>query len=180
MTMKLKLAFAALTLALAGTAAPAMAQTGAGGAVKTQHGAWGVVCETPPGAPGEVCALRQDVVAADRPEMGLSIGAFKTTDGKAHILRVLAPLGIVLPPRLGLYVDSKDIGRLEFSRCLPEGCYAEALLDGLVKLDGKDVPLIDVLSTGKTAIFYVFPTPEEGIAFDVDLNGFGEGFKSLP
>ena len=146
----------------------AQAQTGT---VKSQHGAWAVVCDQPAGAAGEQCALLQNVVAEDRPEVGLSVLALKTADGKAQILRVLAPLGILLPNGLGLYVDGKDIGRAQFVRCFEDGCYAEVILDDTLR---------QTLSTGKSATFIVFQTPEEGIGIPVELNGFAEGFAALP
>ncbi|ALN72984.1 MULTISPECIES: invasion associated locus B family protein [unclassified Aureimonas] len=146
----------------------ANAQTGT---VKSQHGAWAVVCDQPAGAAGEQCALLQNVVAEDRPEVGLSVLALKTADGKAQILRVLAPLGILLPNGLGLYVDGKDIGRAQFVRCFEDGCYAEVILDETLR---------QTLSSGKAATFIVFQTPEEGIGIPVELNGFAEGFAALP
>lgn len=115
--------------------------------------------------------MMQNVVAADRPEMGLSVVVLKTADNKAEILRVLAPLGVLLPNGLGLNVDGKDIGRAYFVRCFQDGCYAEVILEK---------PLLDTLSAGKSATFIVFQTPEEGIGIPVDLNGFGEGYKALP
>ncbi|MEX6508103.1 invasion associated locus B family protein [Jiella sp. M17.18] len=148
-----------------------MAQAGATGTVKSRHGAWAVVCDQPAGASGEQCALLQNVVAEDRPEIGLSVVALKTADKKARILRVLAPLGILLPNGLGLYVDGKEIGRAQFVRCFSDGCYAEVVLaDELLK----------TLSEGKTATFIVFQSPEQGIGIPVDLKGFREGFDALP
>ena len=165
--MKLLLAAAAVSL-LSLAPLAAFAQTGT---VKSQHGAWAVVCDQPAGAAGEQCALLQNVVAEDRPEVGLSVLALKTADGKAQILRVLAPLGILLPNGLGLYVDGKDIGRAQFVRCFEDGCYAEVILEDTLR---------QTLSTGTSATFIVFQTPEEGIGIPVDLKGFSEGFAALP
>ncbi len=141
------------------------------GTVKSTHGAWSILCDTPAGAKSEQCALIQNVVAADRPEMGLSVVVLKTADNKAKILRVLAPLGVLLPNGLGLNVDGKDIGRAYFVRCFEDGCYAEVILEE---------QLVQTLKTGKAATFIVFQTPEEGIGIPVELNGFGEGFDALP
>jgi len=141
------------------------------GTVKSAHGAWNMVCDTPPGASAEQCALMQNVVAEDRPEMGLSVVVLRTADRKSEILRVLAPLGVLLPNGLGLNVDGQDIGRAYFVRCFQDGCYAEVILDE---------KLLGVLNTGKSATFIVFQTPEEGIGIPVDLNGFAEGFAAIP
>ncbi|KXF78378.1 hypothetical protein ATN84_00810 [Paramesorhizobium deserti] len=141
------------------------------GTMRSQHGAWSILCDTPAGAKTEQCALIQNVVAADRPELGLSVVVLKTADNKARILRVLAPLGVLLPNGLGLNVDGKDIGRAYFVRCFEDGCYAEVILED---------QLIQTLRNGKAATFIVFQTPEEGIGIPVELQGFGEGFDALP
>ncbi|UIJ71154.1 invasion associated locus B family protein [Aurantimonas sp. HBX-1] len=171
MTRFLRPLLAAFVIAGLGSSLPAAAQSGATGTVKSQHGSWAVVCDEPAGATGEQCALLQNVVAEDRPEVGLSIVALKTADQQARILRILAPLGILLPNGLGLYVDGKDIGRAQFVRCFQDGCYAEVILAD---------ELLTTLSAGKTATFIVFQTPEQGIGIPVDLTGFKEGFAALP
>ncbi|MFZ2103613.1 MAG: invasion associated locus B family protein [Oricola sp.] len=158
----------AVLLAAFGAVAPAGAQQGS---VRASHGAWSIVCDTPPGASSEQCVLMQNVVAADREEFGLSVVVLKTADKKAQILRVLAPLGVLLPNGLGLNIDGNDIGRAYFVRCFTDGCYAEVILEE---------SLIKALSEGKDATFYVFQTPEEGIGISVDLNGFADGYKALP
>ena len=144
---------------------------GAQGVVKAQYGDWQMSCDTPPGASFQQCAIIQNVTAEDQPNVGLSVIVLKTADQKAKLLRVLAPLGVLLPNGLGLNVDGKDMGRVAFVRCLPNGCVAEVAMDDA---------LIKTLSTGKSAIFVVFKTPEEGIGIPVSLKGFGDGFAQLP
>ena len=156
-------------IAIAAATAPALAQPK--GNVRATHGAWSIICDTPAGASTEQCVMMQNVVAEDRPEIGLSVVVLRTADNKAEILRVLAPLGVLLPNGLGLNVDGKDIGRAYLVRCFGDGCYAEVILEK---------PLMETLKTGKAATFIVFQTPEEGIGIPVDLAGFGEGFDALP
>lgn len=141
------------------------------GTVRSTHGAWSIICDTPPGSSSEQCAMMQNVIAEDRPEVGLSVVVLRTADNKAEILRVLAPLGVLLPNGLGLNVDGQDIGRAYFVRCFQDGCYAEVILE---------TQLLETLKTGAAATFIVFQTPEEGIGIPVDLTGFGEGFDALP
>jgi invasion protein IalB len=159
----------ALLLSCAAAWTPASAQQKE--TVKGTHGAWSMVCSTPAGAAAEQCAMMQNVVAEERPEMGLSVVVFRTADNKAEILRVLTPLGVLLPNGLGLYVDGKDIGRAYFARCFEDGCYAEVILEK---------QLLDTFMNGKAAVFIVFQAPEEGIGIPVDLTGFAEGFAALP
>ncbi len=141
------------------------------GTVRSSHGAWSVVCDKPAGASSEQCALMQNVIAEDRPEIGLSVVVLKTADRKSKILRVLAPLGVLLPNGLGLNIDGKDIGRAYFVRCFADGCYAEVVLED---------ELLKTLRSGASATFIVFQSPEEGIGIPVDLKGFAEGYDALP
>ena len=157
--------------ALAGAGQAMAAAQQPSGNVKSTHGAWSIICDTPAGATSEQCVMMQNVVAEDRPEMGLSVVVLRTADNKAEILRVLAPLGVLLPNGLGLNVDGKDIGRAYFVRCFQDGCYAEVILEK---------PLLETLKSGKAATFIVFQTPEEGIGIPVDLKGFADGFNALP
>jgi invasion protein IalB len=139
--------------------------------IRSTHGDWQVRCDTPAGAQNEQCVLMQFVTAEDRENVGLTVIVLKTADKKARIMRVLAPLGVLLPSGLGLKIDDTDMGRAGFVRCLPNGCVAEVILED---------NLLKQLDTGKTATFIIFQTPEEGIGIPISLNGFKSGFEELP
>ena len=141
------------------------------GAVRSVHGDWQIRCDTPPGAQAEQCALIQSVVAEDRSNAGLTVIMLKTADQKSRLMRVVAPLGVLLPSGLGLKLDNQDVGRAGFVRCLPNGCVAEVVMDE---------KLMNQLKTAKTATFIIFETPEEGIGFPLSLNGLADGFDKLP
>jgi invasion protein IalB len=160
---------AALSL---GLAALSTAEIGhAQGVVKNTYGDWQLRCETPAGAKAEQCAIVQNVAAEDRPNVTLVVIVLKTADGKSRLLRVIAPLGVLLPSGLGLKIDESDIGRAGFVRCLASGCVAEVVMEDT---------LIQQMKIGKNATFIVFQTPEEGVGIPVSLDGFGPGFDSLP
>ena len=86
-------------------------------------------------------------------------------------MRVVAPLGVMLPSGLGLKIDDKDVGRAGFVKCLPNGCIAEVVMDD---------NLIAQLRNGHTSTFIIFQSPEEGIGFPMSLKGFGDGYDKLP
>jgi invasion protein IalB len=136
-----------------------------------RKGDWETRCETPPGAEREQCALIQSVAAEDRPNITLVVIVLRTADGKSRLLRVIAPLGVLLPSGLGLKIDQSNVGRAAFVRCLPNGCVAEVTMDD---------KLLDQLKNGKSATFVIFQTPEEGIGIPLALAGFKEGFAELP
>ena len=146
-------------------------EASAQGAVRSVHNDWQVRCDTPPGAQAEQCALIQSVTAEDRANVGLTVIVLKTADQKSRLMRVLAPLGVLLPSGLGLKIDKTDVGRAGFVRCLPNGCVAEVQMND---------DLLKQLRSGQQATFIIFQTPEEGIGIPMSLKGFGEGFDKLP
>ena len=94
-----RLAWSSLTASavlIAALATPAQSQQPQQqpGSIRSNHGAWSVICDKPAGASEEQCALMQNVIAEDRPEVGLSVVVLKTADRKARILRILSPLGV--------------------------------------------------------------------------------------
>jgi len=146
---------------------PAAAQEGT---VKAQHGDWQIVCkEPPPGAKNEVCALVQSVTAEDKDNIGLTVYFQKFSNG-TRVLRVFAPLGILLPPGLGLKIDDKDVGHAPFLRCHTFACYAQVVVED---------PLVEQLKNGKTAIFIIFQAEEAGIGIPISLKGFKEALAEL-
>jgi invasion protein IalB len=158
---------ALLTLCLAVSASEGRAQ----GTVRSVHGDWQLRCDTPPGAQTEQCVLIQSVTAEDRPNVGLTVIVLKTADQKSRLMRVLAPLGVLLPSGLGLKIDNAELGRAGFVRCLPNGCVAEVVMDD---------NLLAQMRKGTSATFIIFQTPEEGIGIPMSLKGFNEGFDQLP
>ncbi len=138
---------------------------------QTPFGDWNMRCETPPGAQGPQCALMQYVVAESRSNVGLSVIMLKTADGKAKLLRIITPLGVLLPSGLGLKIDDEDIGRAGFVRCVAEGCLAEVIMED---------ELLNKLRRGQQATFIVFVSPEDGIGIPISLSGFSAGYDALP
>jgi invasion protein IalB len=154
----------ALGLALAGCGAAAAATGDAASP-------WETRCETPPGAASEQCAVIQSVVDDQRPNISLVIIALKTADHKSRLLRVIAPLGALLPTGLDLKLDADDVGRMGFVRCLPNGCVAETLIDD---------KLLQHMESAQTMTLVLFQTPEEGIGVPAPMAGFKDAFDKLP
>jgi invasion protein IalB len=140
------------------------------GTVRAQHGDWQIVCKPPPpGAKSEVCALVQSVTAEDRNNVGLTV-YFQVFSNGTRVLRVFAPLGVLLPQGLGLKIDDRDVGNAPFLRCQNFACYAQVFAED---------KLVDQLKTGKTAVFIVFQTEEAGIGIPISLNGFAQALAQL-
>jgi invasion protein IalB len=147
------------------------AEANAQGAIRDKHGDWVTRCETPPGAAHEQCAIVLSVVDQERPNLVLAVIVLNTADRKARLMRVIAPLGVLLPPGVGLRIDDADVGRLSFLQCLPNGCVAQLAMDE---------SLLNKLKSGKTATLGIFQTPEQGVGVQAPLAGFKEAYEQLP
>ena len=144
--------------------------TGPGSVVRETHGAWQVSCRTPPGAKEEKCALVQSVTAEDRPNVGLTVVFYRAIGEDKKLLRVVVPLGVLLPAGLGLKIDGQDVGNAPFLKCGKRGCVAEVVLQDEV---------IAKMKTGSIAMFIIFDTPEAGIGIPVSLQGFGDALANI-
>ena len=169
----------ALALGLAGhvdaqgaapEAAAATGLTGPGSVVRETHGAWQLSCRTPPGAKEEKCALVQSVTAEDRPNVGLTVVFYKAIGEDKKLLRVVVPLGVLLPTGLGLKIDDQDVGNAPFLKCGKRGCIAEVVLQD---------EIIEKMKKGGSAVFIIFDTPEAGIGIPISLQGFGNALAGL-
>ena len=166
-------ALLSLVVGLLFAAAPRASVAGpeAQGVVRDKHGDWVTRCETPPGAAREQCAVVLSVVDQDRPNLILVVIVLNTADRKARLMRVIAPLGVLLPPGVSLRIDNTEAGRLSFLQCLPNGCIAQLAMDE---------SLVNKLKNGKTATLGIFQTPEEGVGVQAPLTGFKEAYEQLP
>lgn len=136
-----------------------------------KFGDWEVSCGTPPGSRNKKCALTQSVIDEERSNVGLRVVFLLGSKGE-RVLRVVAPLGVLLPFGLGMRIDEHAIGDkpIPFIRCRPLGCIAEIVI--------KDA-LMDKMKAGKQALFIIVETREEGRAIPVSLSGFTKGAEHL-
>ena len=158
-------------LALFAAAAFLAGAVQAEGVIRDKHGDWQTRCETPPGAAYEQCAIVMSVVDQERPNLVLVVIVLNTADRKARLMRVIAPLGVLLPSGVSLRIDDVEVGRLPFLQCLANGCIAQLAMDD---------KLIDKLKGGKTATLGIFQTPEQGVGVPAPLAGFKEAYEQLP
>jgi len=136
-------------------------------------GSWIKFCTLPTGTPTVLCELLQSARAKDRPDISFRVSFFKNEQPeKFTILRVIVPIHVELRLGVGIMIDgTQDMGNMPYSRCGGEECVAE------VMLSDKD---LESFFNGKTATFYIFTTPEQGIGGIIDLDGVREGYAALP
>ncbi|WP_172452987.1 invasion associated locus B family protein [Bartonella quintana] len=135
------------------------------------YGAWTKVCSLPPGTPNIQCEVVQNVHTQNRPDITLRVTFYKLPKNQGALMRVFAPIRVELRLGVGLKIDDKDIGKMEYRRCLGDNCVAEAVLK-------KDI--LQLFLKGKTATYFIFTTPEQGIGTPVDLQGLNDAYTNLP
>ena len=134
----------------------------------TPHSDWQLRCQARNTNGPAVCAAIQHVTAQEIENIGLSIIFLKHR--KDYLLRVLAPLGVLLPPGLRIIAGPALQIDLPFIRCPEAGCIAEYALS---QEEAR------ILATGRQASFIVHSAPGEGIMIPVSLAGLGAALAAL-
>lgn len=177
----------------------AVAEAEAQGVVRGNYSDWELRCEQQQGRE-EQCILYQNV--ADEKDSNINVVVVvlrvaepavdsKPANGqpaeskpavRRPVLRVIAPLGVLLPRGLGLRIESatekdaagkptvKDIGSTGFVKCVPSGCVAEVEIDDRLHQE---------LKNGSTATFIIFDKPNEGRGLPLALVGYEKGMEAL-
>jgi invasion protein IalB len=100
----------------------------------------------------------------------MTVVFYKAIGEDKQLLRVVVPLGVLLPTGLGLKIDGEDVGNAPFLKCSRNGCIAEVVLQDEV---------VTKMKSGKQAVFIIFDTYESGIGIPVSLEGFSSGANAV-
>lgn len=146
--------------------------------VVSTHGAWKIQCETAKTAsvegqaPQRQCGMVQGTQNEKNPKAGLTLVIVKAkqNDKDVTMMRVMAPIGVFLPTGVALEIDGAAVGRVPFTRCMPQICiaFAEASPETLVKM-----------KKGTEANFIVYEAPGIGLPMKMSLDGFSAGLDAL-
>jgi invasion protein IalB len=157
-------------------------QAGAAPAVEViaTHGAWKIQCEAPQSgqategqAEGQKqCGMVQGARSDKNPKAALTLVLVrgKQADKPVTMIRVMAPIGVFLPTGVALEIDGAAVGRVPFTRCLPQVCmaFAEASPETLEKM-----------KKGSAANFIIYEAPGLGLPMKISLEGFSAAFDAL-
>jgi invasion protein IalB len=85
-------------------------------------------------------------------------------------MRVIAPIGVFLPTGVALEIDGEAVGRVPFTRCMPQVCmaFAEASPETIAKM-----------KKGKEANFIIYEAPGMGLPMKLSLEGFSASLAEL-
>ena len=141
-----------------------------------ENGKWKVQCETVPaieGQPaGRQCGMIQVTQSEKNAKATLTLVIVRTmqADKAIYNMRVIAPIGVFLPTGVALEIDGNAVGRVPFTRCMPQICmaFAEASADTLSKM-----------KKGKLANFIIYEAPGIGLPMKLSLEGFSASLAAL-
>lgn len=141
-----------------------------------ENGAWKVTCETPPAPEGQQpqrqCGMVQSTKSEKNPRAALTLVLVKVVQGDktGFNMRVIAPIGVFLPTGVALEIDGEAVGRVPFTRCMPQVCmaFAEASPETIAKM-----------KKGKEANFIIYEAPGMGLPMKLSLEGFSASLAEL-
>ncbi len=144
--------------------------------VVAKHGDWALTCGPNPqpgeGETAQACAMIQTASSKDQEGVRLTLMLVPgQKDGKPNtMMRVMAPIGVFLPTGVALEIDGAAVGRVPFTRCLPQTCmaFAEA-----------SPPTLEKMKKGAKANFIIYEAPGAGLTLEISLKGFTAGLREL-
>ena len=165
--MRLRLMLLSLVLASAWLASPVQA-VDKGQRFKD----WTAGCEKLPGMDEERCFIYQTIVNKDneQPVLQMAVGYLPVDGGQDRPAALLTvPLGVALPPGIGMKIDDAEPFRVGYERCVPTGCIAgfpltDELIGRFKRGNRIEVRVHDGLRP---------------VAMPISLQGFTAGFDAL-
>ncbi len=122
--------------------------------------------------PEQQCGLVQNTRDPKREnvQMSLIIASGMQNNKRVTMMRVIAPIGVFLPTGVALEIDGQAVGRVPFTRCLPQVCvaFAEA-----------SPPTLDKMKKGGKANFIIYEAPGIGVQMPINLTGFSKALAEL-
>ncbi|MGD1016157.1 MAG: invasion associated locus B family protein [Roseiarcus sp.] len=128
---------------------------------------WTKICGKDQGSGKEVCYTTRDFgQAADQPPT-LAIAVYQMANEDRRIARFLLPVGLLLKPGFRLVIDKGEPIDGKFAICFPNGCFAEAELNGTT---------LGALKKAQTASVIVRNQANIEVTFDLPMKDFATAF----
>jgi invasion protein IalB len=134
------------------------------------YGAWTVRCEEVDSDGQPECIMYQNLVmrTGGQPVLQLSVG-FAPPDNQPMVVLNL-PLGIYLPPGIGIRIDEAPPARFPVERCDPDGCQA------VMKLRDTTV---EQLRQGSKLEIEFHDGERQPLEMPLSLDGFSAAFDAV-
>jgi invasion protein IalB len=138
--------------------------------VPTQND-WTKVCGRDQAANKDICYTTRDFSTQSGQPPVLALAIYEIKGDDTRIIRLLVPVGLMLRPGFRFMVDKGATHDGAFEICFPNGCFAEAKVNGAA---------IDQVKKGSTLSVSVKNQVNNEITFVIPLAGFGKAFDGPP
>jgi invasion protein IalB len=128
---------------------------------------WTKICGTDQGANKQVCYTTRDFgQAVDQPPT-LAVAVYEMQDDDRRIARFLLPVALMIKPGFRMIIDKDEPIQGYFAICFPNGCFAEANLDGKTIAELKKAQTVSVMvrNQGNVEVTFNLPMKDFGTAF---------------
>jgi invasion protein IalB len=129
---------------------------------------WTKICGKDQGNSKEVCYTTRDFgQAADQPPT-LAVAIYQMSGEEKRIARFLLPVALMLKPGFRLIIDKGEPIDGKFAICFPNGCFAEAELNGPMIASLKKAQLANIIvrNQANNEVTFTLPMKDFGAAFD--------------
>jgi invasion protein IalB len=125
---------------------------------------WTKVCGKDERAKTEVCYTTRDFVT-DKGQRILAVAVYDAkAKGARKTLRILTPLGFLVPPGVRITVDKGQPVPGRYATCLPHGCFAEATVKDDFVAALKKGTILNVSARNQAGAVVTFAVPADGFA----------------
>ena len=132
---------------------------------------WTKVCSKPQPGQKELCFTTRDFSTAKDQPPPVALAVYDVKGEDSRIVRVLLPIGMLLKPGVRMSVDKGATTDGSFEFCMPNGCFAEARMNGKA---------IDQMKKGTTLNIVAKGLANNEVTFALPLANFGKSFDGAP
>ncbi|TNE42679.1 MAG: invasion associated locus B family protein [Alphaproteobacteria bacterium] len=119
---------------------------------------------------GLPCEMNQQLVNGKTGGVITKISMVYAPEVDKHALQILVPLGTSLEPGLAIQIGGSSASELTFSRCVPQGCLAAALIDDA---------LLMAMKSGDEGKLILVDRARNQVALPFSLKGFDNAERKL-
>jgi invasion protein IalB len=129
---------------------------------------WTKICGKDQGNNKEVCYTTRDFGQASDQPPTLAVAIYQMSGEDRRIARFLLPVALMLKPGFRLFIDKGEPIDGKFAICFPNGCFAEAELNGatIATLKKAQNATIQVRNQGNVEVNFTLPMKDFAAAFD--------------
>lgn len=132
---------------------------------------WTKVCGKDQGSGREVCYTTRDFGQGPEQPPVMALAVYDVKGEEKRIMRLLLPVALLLRPGFRFSIDDGQATGGSFAICFPNGCFAEAEVNGTT---------LASLKKGTTLFVGVRNQAGGEVTFSMGLSGFGKAFDGPP